>query len=298
MKRICILGATGFIGSALAESLERNGVDWVGISRVENNNERILTISLDEKDRLANLFKEYPIVVNAMGSLKPVNFEQNPKAVFQSFWESTQVFSKALLHSPVEKLVHISSGGTVYGDTKGLPAKEDDLTRPISWYGKAKLIEETLLEKTALQSGFPYVCARVSNPYGNTKFTHHGFIDVLLNTIKSGGVFRTFSSALYSRDFIYCEDMAETIYALAKHDNCDPIEIFNVGSGISTNLHKIVLKAKELAPSLDYRLDRIDSDYEVVQSCLDVSKLKKLNIDVNGFKSVDRYLEENLVEVK
>ncbi|MGB1197731.1 MAG: NAD-dependent epimerase/dehydratase family protein [Thalassotalea sp.] len=291
---VCVLGATGFVGSAITDSLEQQNIDWIGTSRFENDNPRIHSVSLDQQAKLVELLTDYPTVINAMGSFKPADFEQNTKSVFQCFWDNLQLLSQILAASPVEKMIHISSGGTVYGDTHGVPAKETDWLKPISWYGKAKAIEESILEKAALQSGFDYKCARVTNPFGNSNFSTHGFIDVLINTIKNGGVFNTYSNPLYSRDFIHCDDMAKSILSIAIEKQREPVDIYNVGKGRSTRFVDILNLAKEIAPSLEYQLERLDTDFDVIQSNVNTSKLNALNIETEKFESIKNYLIRKL----
>lgn len=293
-KKICVFGATGFIGSAIVNQLEENGIDWVGISRSDNNNPRIIKATLEDRDRLLEVLNDYPVVINAMGSFKPADFESNTKTVFQHFWDNVQLLSELLSQSAVTELLHISSGGTVYGETDGEPATETDWLKPISWYGKAKVIEESILEKAALQAGFSYICARVSNPFGNSRFSNHGFIDVLLNTVKNNGVFNTFNNPSYSRDFIHCKDLAKTLIFLLEQKSTANIEIYNVGSGTSTSLHEILGIAKALNPNFNYNLDRLPTDFDVVKSALNINKLTKQGVDASSFKTVVSYLEEGL----
>jgi UDP-glucose 4-epimerase len=293
-NRICVFGATGFIGSAIAECLERKNVDWIGISRFEHKHPKIVNIKLEQKSKLAEVLTDYPTVINAMGSFKPSDFEQNTKAVFQCFWDNTQLFSQILTESPVKKLIHISSGGAVYGDTNGLPANEKSWLKPISWYGKAKVIEESMLEKAALQSGIQYTCVRVSNPFGNLSFSHHGFIDVLINTHNNGGVFNTFNNPLYSRDFIHCDDMARALVTILMQSQSEQLSVYNLGFGKSHKLWDIVEHVKELVPSFEYQLERLPTEYDVVQSVIDTNKLAQLGIDTNKFKTVEQYLMERL----
>lgn len=291
--KVCVFGATGFIGSAITQKLEQEGYDWVGVSRSVNSS-KIVQAPLSQTDRLQNLISEYPVVINAMGAYKPEDFELNTKLVFQDFWENLQAFSKLLASSKVAKLLHISSGGTVYGETAGVPARESDWLKPISWYGKAKVIEESMLERVALQCGFQYLCARVSNPFGNSCFTKHGFVDVLLNMVKRGGVFNTFNNSKYCRDFIHAKDMAEVILALIEAEPKSKIEIFNVGSGKSICLHDVLKETKSLSPNFEYRLDRLPTDYDVVESVLNVSKLRDIGINTHEFITVTDYLKGNL----
>ena len=73
-KKICVFGATGFIGSAIVNQLEENGIDWVGISRSDNNNPRIIKATLEDRDRLLEILNDYPVVINAMWSFETAYF--------------------------------------------------------------------------------------------------------------------------------------------------------------------------------------------------------------------------------
>jgi len=293
-KKICVFGATGFIGSAIVNQLDEIGIDWVGISRSDNNNPRIIKAKLEDRDRLFEVLNDYPVVINAMGSFKPADFESNTKTVFQHFWNNLQLFSELLSQSAVTELLHISSGGTVYGETDGEPATETDWLKPISWYGKAKVIEESMLEKAAFQAGFKYTCARVSNPFGNNRFSSHGFVDVLIHTIRNGGVFNTFNEPLYSRDFIHCHDMAKALLHLLNRDTNKQLDVFNVGSGKSLSLIDILKFVELNISNFEYKLDRLPTDYDLVQSKLDVAKIKSFGVKTESFRTVESYLAEKL----
>lgn len=294
LKKVCVFGATGFVGSAITKELEQQGYQWVGVTRTKSQNPNLIEASLSDSSTIQDIIAEYPLVINAMGSFKPADFEANTKHVFQSFWENTQLFSEILSKSKVKQLLHISSGGTVYGESHGTPSCESDWLKPISWYGKAKVIEESMLEKSALQGEFQYTCARVSNPFGNKRFSNHGFIDVLINTVLNDGVFNTFDNPDYCRDFIHCQDMAKTLIALLHIEHVNQFEVFNVGSGNSISLHDIIAYVKAIYTGFEYKLERLTTDYDVVQSVLDVSKLKKIGICTNEFISVEQYLKEKL----
>ncbi|MEO2267258.1 NAD-dependent epimerase/dehydratase family protein [Pseudoalteromonas sp. YIC-656] len=295
LGKVCVFGATGFVGSAIVNELERQGVDWIGISRSANTHPNIVEASLSDTALLQDIISEYSCVVNAMGSFKPADFESNTKHVFQTFWENIQLFSELLSKSNITQLLHISSGGTVYGESQGVASVETDWLKPISWYGKAKVIEESMLEKVALQSGFTYTCARVSNPFGNSRFSSHGFVDVLINTVRNGGIFNTFNNPLYCRDFIHCQDMASALVKLLESRNSEQVEVFNVGSGESISLLDILSIAQAVRPDFEYKLERLTTDYDVVQSMLSVNKLEAFGVNTNSFITVEQYLKEKLM---
>ncbi|QIR15131.1 NAD-dependent epimerase/dehydratase family protein [Shewanella aestuarii] len=290
--KVCVLGATGFVGSAITTELDKRNIDWIGVSRSVNKDTRIKTLSLHETEKFTAIINEYPHVINAMGSFKPADFESNTKTVFQTFWDNLQLLNLILIKAKTESLLHISSGGTVYGDYNGRPSLESDWLKPKSWYGKAKVIEESILEKASIQGNFNYICARVANPYGNLKFTHHGFIDVLISTIRNGGKFHTFNNDTYSRDFIHCSDMAYIIIELLKHSLSSEAgnSVFNVASGKSVTLKGIMQYVKSISPTFEGHFDRLPTDYDVITNELDINAIKSIGIKVDDFFDVKQYL--------
>ena len=292
-QRVCVFGATGFIGSSICAALENQGIDWAGISRTFKS-DKVLQIDIKNIDKLSKIIADYPIVINAMGVFKPIDFETNTKVVFDAFWNDLNDFCNVLSNSPVAKLVHISSAGTVYGDTQGVPAHENCELKPISWYGKSKVIEETFFKQLAQVKAFKYACVRVANPYGNNQISNHGFIDVLLSSLNSNRSFNTFSSTSYSRDFIHCDDMAERIVAIINYEQPNLIDYFNVGTGQSTSLHHVLNLVKSLRSDFSFKTDKLPTSFDVVQSVLDVSKLAKLNPEYNNCIELSDYLKKKL----
>lgn len=295
--KVCVFGASGFIGSAIVNELESAGLEWVGISRSIEERPNFIKASLAEIELLKDIIADYPYVINAMGSFKPKDFESDTKVVLQSFWNSINSFNKILSQSKVKNLLHISSGGTVYGESRGSPFKENDLLLPISWYGRAKVIEESIYEKQAYQCNFNYRCARVTNPFGNNVFSNHGFVDVLINSVKVNGVFNTFKSNGHYRDFIYAPDMAKVLINILSAEFKNRVEILNVGMGSSRSLFELVKLAKMLAPSLKVKNDYILSEYDILENKVDVKKLRNNGFIKGELKSPEDYIYEMLKRI-
>src|SRR5207244_11277308 len=72
----------------------------------------------------------------------------------------------------VGRVVYVSTGGAVYGDTDVLPTPEDHPTRPASPYGVSKLAGERYLECWAGLTGTPTLSLRLANIYGPRQDPH------------------------------------------------------------------------------------------------------------------------------
>lgn len=267
--KICLFGAPGFVGRSIGHHLDALGIEWVGVSRrsLGPNCRPLCSMSFEE---LRDLVEEYPIIINASGSLKPRDFVSDFHSSFEEFWQTLQDFVTLLSSARIVKLVHISSGGTVYGEApEGLAHKETAITRSKSWYGRAKIIEENILAQLASQQGFDYVCARVSNPFGNPDAQNHGFIDVLATTILKGKVFTARFPERANRDFIYAPMMAEMLTNLALSQANG---IYNIGSGVSTRLADILEHVETLYPNAKIVREYPDVRTDVVSMAISIEK--------------------------
>src|SRR5213594_3834859 len=72
----------------------------------------------------------------------------------------------AARRAAVGRVVYVSTGGAVYGDTDVLPTPEDHPTQPASPYGVSKLAGERYLECWARLTGTPTLTLRLANIYG------------------------------------------------------------------------------------------------------------------------------------
>src|SRR5439155_20318682 len=74
--------------------------------------------------------------------------------------ESTIALYDAAIKAGAKRLVSASSGGTVYGDSKKLPAPETARAAPLSAYGAAKRSEEVYLAALGKRHGVSTLALR------------------------------------------------------------------------------------------------------------------------------------------
>jgi len=289
---ICVLGASGFLGQGICRELDLRGIDWAGVDR-SSNDKSIHKVSLDSYEHVLEIIKGFDCVINAVGSLKPRDFRVNPDAALALGMANIDVISRLVVESGVSRFVHLSSGGTVYGECKR-PASESDYASPISWYGRLKWIEEMVLKDRLKTSSTLLSIARVSNPYGNEHTLSHGFVDVLVNKLKAKMPFECFFSSGAKRDFIHINDMAAQVVDLATSEHGG---VFNVCSGKSTSLENLMSIVERQFPNV-IKFNEIEvSQEDIVVNELSNSKFndhfgKVVTVDV------EQYLIEQLAAIK
>ncbi|QHD50388.1 NAD(P)-dependent oxidoreductase [Vreelandella aquamarina] len=270
MQKIVLLGATGFIGSNIAQELNCRGRDWLGVSRSGGADSDFKTVKLVD-DSLKKALDEKPIVINAIGGLKPRDFEENFESAMTEFWNLTNTVLNLLRDKPPSLLMQISSAGTIYGDALFTPSVETDSPAPSSWYGRMKLVEEALFQQLAATNNVPFICARVSNPFGNVNHPKHGLVDVLVDHIREGKVFNACFPKGAQRDFIYAPEMARILVDMIDR----PVPgVFNVASGESIKLQELIQFVRSKLPNALIK-ETISTKTDVRCSSLCTEKLSK-----------------------
>lgn len=170
----------------------------------------------------------------------------------------------------------MSSGGTVYGNSKLKIITEKHQTRPISTYGITKLTIEKYAYLYSVTHGLKYICLRPSNAYGEGQkaFTGQGFISTAIESIirnKPVVIYGKFGTV---RDYIYIDDLAYGIYSAITKGKYG--ETYNISSGLGfsnievINLLKPIMQAKGYEVKVMHDQDRV---YDVRRNILNSKKL-------------------------
>jgi len=139
-----------------------------------------------------------------------------------------------------QKLIFISSGGTVYGNQEKDILDEDSPTFPINHYGGVKLCMENVIRIFALQMGMRACIARISNPYGEGQDYHKGvgFIDAVIRKALLGEEIEVWGDGEIKRDYIYIDDVCNMLYALCNYEGSQII--FNISTGVGTTQNQVL----------------------------------------------------------
>ncbi len=168
-------------------------------------------------------------------------------------------FSVSLLQvaseSRLQKMIYMSSGGTVYGTAYYLPIDEVHPTRPISPYGITKLTIEKYAGMFAHSAGLPVVILRPGNAYGETQqaFTGQGFIATAIQSILLNRKVDVFGAQGTVRDYLHVSDIAQAVMAALNAGL--PGEIYNIGSGIGRNNLDVLEIIQPLSEQSGYKVD-------------------------------------------
>jgi UDP-glucose 4-epimerase len=176
------------------------------------------------------------------------------------------------------KIVFASTGGAVYGegyskDGSKLPFKETTWPRPKDNYGANKLSMEFHLDLYHANYGLPYAILRYPNVYGPRQDSkgEAGVVAIFAGAMLAGQPTKINGAGKQTRDFTYVGDVARANRLALESD---AVGIFNVGTGIPTDINQIhgVLTALTAYPLTPEYLPRPVG--EVLATYLDSSKAK------------------------
>jgi UDP-glucose 4-epimerase len=238
MKQCCVIGGTGFIGSHLVQLLHRHNRHLTVLGRNPHPSRdlpegiRYMAGNYGDRNFMTAVLEGMDEVISlAYATVPKTSFDNPVHDILENLPAAVNLFQIASSLG-IEKLVLVSSGGTVYGRAQKLPIAETHSTHPISPYGITKLaIEKYAMMFYELQR-LPVICIRPSNAYGNGQrpFIGLGFVATAIASMLKGRELILFGEPGTIRDYIHVKDVACAISMALERG--EPGSCYNVGSGI------------------------------------------------------------------
>ncbi|MDP3694911.1 MAG: NAD-dependent epimerase/dehydratase family protein, partial [Desulfocapsaceae bacterium] len=174
----------------------------------------------------------------------------------------------------VSRLVFLSSGGTVYGETQSIPIPEEHERNPVSSYGIVKVAIENYIAMFSAQHGLQSLVLRVSNPYGPRQghLGVQGVIPTFFQRIITGDEIRIWGDGSSVRDYLYVSDLVSFVVGGINEDLSG---VYNVGSGQGVSLKDVLSLIEEISgvsANVKYLSPR---GFDVKKVVLDISKARK-----------------------
>ncbi len=290
MKHV-VVGGAGFLGSNLANKLMEKGESVLIFDRETADYSRLRPLHKAQlKIVMGNFSVSYPftqllepgdVVYHLICSTNPGLSNKDMICEIQENVLPTVALLDACAAKKINKIVFLSSGGTVYGQTTLKPFRETDSTNPISSYGVQKLTIEKYLKIFNHISMLDYRIVRLSNPYGPFQNPQSGLGAVTAFTYRvlNGEAVTIYGDGNITRDYIYVSDAIEGILRIAKYDGGE--KLFNLGSGKGITLTDVLQTVeKALGRKADVRYltaRNVDVPYNV----LDISKYRQIADDIH-----------------
>jgi UDP-glucose 4-epimerase len=310
--RTLVTGAAGFIGSTLVDRLLADGHSVVGVDDLSSGRSENLGPA-ERSDRFE--FAKADIVnADLIGLLADVK----PEVIFHlaaqisvklsvddpQFDSTVNVvgtvrLAEAARRAGVRKVVHTSSGGSVYGTPPSYPTGEDVPANPASPYAAGKVAGEVYLNMYRNLYGLQCSHIAPGNVYGPRQDPHGeaGVVAIFSRALLSGKPTKIFGDGSDTRDYVFVDDVVNA-FVLAGGEAGDG-QRFNVATGTETStrgLHSVIAKAAGAPDEPEFHPARLG---DLRRSCLDISRAEavlgwrpEVNIDDGVARTVDFFRSE------
>ena len=241
MKTYLVTGAAGFIGSAIATRLINEGNKVVTIDNLSTGKEEVVPegcIFIKGNDFDENVISQlnnykFDAIVHIAGqSSGEVSFE-NPVYDLQTNAQSTLMLLNYAKASGCNNFVFASSMST-YGDHDDNPlVNEDTTTVPKSFYAIGKLASENYMRIYSNVYGIKCTALRFFNVFGvgqNLDNLKQGMASIYLAmAVKNKHIIIKGAPDRF-RDFVYVDDVVESVCLSINRENGNMYEVFNVSN--------------------------------------------------------------------
>ena len=283
--RAMVTGAAGFIGSTLVDRLLAGGHTVVGIDNLSSGKE----VNLDAAREHADFeFVRADIVdhdlITLLGDVEPevvfhlaAQIDVRRSVTEPGFDASVNVvgtvrLAEAARRAGVRKVVHTSSGGSIYGVPASYPVSETVPTDPESPYAAGKVSGEIYLNTFRHLYGMECSHIAPANVYGPRQDPHGeaGVVAIFAKALLAGRPTKVFGDGSNTRDYVFVDDVVDAFVRACGAAGGG--QRFNVGTGVETSdreLHTVVASAAGAPDDPAFAPARLG---DVARSCLDARK--------------------------
>ncbi|MFL0178841.1 MULTISPECIES: NAD-dependent epimerase/dehydratase family protein [unclassified Mycobacterium] len=287
--RALVTGAAGFIGSTLVDRLRADGHQVVGLDNFATGRAGNIEHLADDADFS---FVEADIV---SADLNAIVAQHRPEVIFHLaaqidvrhsvadpvFDGSVNVIgtirvADAARAAGVRKIVHTSSGGSIYGTPPRYPTGEDVPTDPASPYAAGKVAGEIYLNTYRHLYGLQCSAIAPANVYGPRQDPHGeaGVVAIFAQALLEGRPTKVFGDGSNTRDYVFVDDVVDA-FVRASGEHGDG-QRFNVGTGVETSdrqLHSAVAAAVGAPDDPEFHPARLG---DLRRSCLDIERAQQV----------------------
>ena len=211
MYNILITGGAGYIGRQIINLIDKKKFNIVVVDNLNTTkknylpkNIKVEKINILNKKKLEKLFGFYNFdgVIHLAAKCVVSESQKYPDI----YYETNIIGTKNIIrYSKKFKVKHFifSSSCSIYGNSDGI-VKENNKKKPVSYYGKTKLIGENLIKRSFKNTKIKFVILRYFNVVGadlKNKIGEIGDKDRLFNNISKKVINKNFNINIYGNDY-------------------------------------------------------------------------------------------------
>jgi UDP-glucose 4-epimerase len=248
-----ITGAAGFLGSALANTLAREGHQIRGLDDLSTGDPQALSPDVhftrgdvNDRPKLWTLLQEVDCVYHLAARVSVPESVLYPREYNAVNVGGTVSLMEAMRDVGVRRVI-LASSGAVYGDQGEQPLVETAIPDPGSPYAVSKISAEHYVRTIGKLWGMETVCLRIFNAYGPGQHlppSHPPVVPHFLRQALRGGTLVVHGDGHQTRDYVYVDDVVSAMVAASTAPNINGL-VINVGSGTETSIRELVKKVGE-----------------------------------------------------
>ena len=184
--------------------------------------------------------------------------------------------AEAARRAGVRKVVHTSSGGSIYGTPPDVirPVRRSRSTRRRP-YAASKVAGEVYLNM--FRNLYGLECSHIApgNVYGPRQDPHGeaGVVAIFSQALLAGRPTKIFGDGTDTRDYVFVDDVVDAFVKAA--GEAGDGQRFNIGTGVETSvrqLHSVIAKAAGAPDEPEFHPPRLG---DLRRSCLDISRAER-----------------------
>jgi UDP-glucose 4-epimerase len=266
MRRVCITGGAGFIGSSLADRLIARDVEVVVLDDFRTgrrefladalNGSRVQLVEGDVLDRgtIEEAVRGCDWVFHLQANADVRRGLERPRHDLEQNTIATSNVLEAMRLNGVKHVV-FSSTGSVYGEPEVFPTPED-APFPIqtSLYAASKLAGEGLIEAYANGYGFTGLIFRFVSILGE-RYTHGHVFDFFCALKRDPTRLRVLGNGRQEKSYLYVQDCIDAILLAAERHKEPGAHVYNLGTDETIVLDDsvaIIVEQLGLSPEIEH----------------------------------------------
>jgi UDP-glucose 4-epimerase len=283
-----VTGGAGFIGSHCVDLLIEKGyevlvLDDLSFGRKKNINSKASFTWID----ISNYKKTEAIVVDfspthifhfaANATTKSTSMGwKDPTLDYRINMVGTLNLLETMRKNRLNTHLIYASTAAIYGEPKYVPMDEKHTTTPISPYGISKLSGEKYCYAYYREWAVDTTILRIFNTYGPRQPWYVMYDQIKKILACKDGTFQVLGTGEQLRDYVYVSDTVEAFYQMMICPEKSVGQIFNVGSGNSVSIKKLVEEIKTVLGKEDLKEQYTGKSWkgDITKLCADASKIR------------------------
>ncbi len=245
---VLVIGGNGFIGYSVISELVKRGikVKCLDINRPDEMF-RFSEVEYDigdiwDRGFLNEALKGVSCVMDFVSTSMPNTNDISLSNEIENTLRYHDYILSMMVSQNVKQYMFPSSGGAIYGNKESGFAYESDELKPSTPYGVGKQMVENIIRYYNEKCSVAARILRIGNVYGSPRIRSkaQGVIDVFTQKALNGETISIWGNAQgVIRDYIYLEDVARACADIYQKE-FDDFRIYNIGSGVGTDLMQII----------------------------------------------------------